>query len=445
MRLSNGGGNAMTLNRRDLLAGIGGFAATAAFTKLGAQLSPASALGELADGVAPRAGFPRKDDFIIEEGYTYINAAYTHPIPKVALDAARRAAEGRATLRAPAAGGAGGRGGRGGGAGAPQLDAKGLFAELINAKPSEIASVSSTSAGENLVVQALGLDRDFRGNVVSDELHFDGALLHLMELKRKGLDVRIVKPTKEFRIDMKDLEKVVDKSTRLIEVSSAAMYNGFTHDLKAVSDLAHAHGAYVYADIIHSVGAGPFDIKASGVDFAACSSFKWLMGDFGTGFLYMKEELLDKIQRPVVGYYQASAMAGHYPPVEADAESAVTYALNHTASGVFESGTFGNTSLLRASLAYVKELGVANIEAHRQPLLKKLRDEVPRFGFILVTPPESTGGNITFAKKGVGQSDLPRKLQTAKVNVRFSTHWMRLSPSVYNDMTDIERFLEALS
>ncbi len=436
----------MNLNRRDLLTGIGGIAASAALTKLGAQLSPASAFDGLVEGRRVGAPeFPRKDDFNIEEGYTYINAAYTHPIPKVSLDAARRAAEGRATLRAPVAGA--GRGGRGsaGAGGAPTLDAKGLFAELINAKPTEIASVSSTSAGENLVIQALELDRKFHGNVVSDDLHFDGALVHLMELKKKGLDVRIVKPTKDFRIDMKDLEKVVDKNTRLIEVSSAAMYNGFTHDLKAVSELAHAHGAYVYADIIHSAGAEPFDIKASGVDFAACSSFKWLMGDFGTGFLYMREELLDKLQRPVVGYQQASTMVGHFPPVEADAESPVTYKLNPTASGYFETGTFGNTSLLRASLAYVKELGVANIAAHRQPLLKKLRDEVPRFGFICVTPPGSTGGNITFAKQNVGQSEMPRKLQAAKVNVRFSTHWMRLSPSVYNDMKDIERFLEALA
>jgi len=78
-------------------------------------------------------------------------------------------------------------------------------------------------------------------------------------------------------------------------------------------------------------------------------------------------------------------------------------------------------------------------------LLKKLRAEVPRFGFTPVTPPESTAGVITFAKENVGSSGLPQKLQAARVNVRFSTHWMRLSPSVYNDLADVDRFLEALS
>ena len=59
---------------------------------------------------------------------------------------------------------------------------------------------------------------------------------------------------------------------------------------------------------------------------------------------------------------------------------------------------------------------------------------MPRLGFTPVTPPESTGANMTFARQNIGQSDIPRKLQAGRVNVRLSTHWMRLSPSVYNDM-----------
>lgn len=159
---------------------------------------------------------------------------------------------------------------------------------MINAKPSEIAYVPNTSTGENLVVNGLGLDRDARGNVVTDALHFQGALVHLLELKKKGLDLRIVRPTADGRIDVRDMARLVDKRTRLIEVSSVASYNGLQHDLKAVCDLAHANGAYVYADIIQSAGAVPLDVRAIGLDFAACSGFKWLMADFGLGFLYAR-------------------------------------------------------------------------------------------------------------------------------------------------------------
>jgi selenocysteine lyase/cysteine desulfurase len=425
----------MTVHRRDVLCGLGGLAATVALGDLG---GPASAADAPAAGFASQTlTFPRTSDFSIAPGYTYLNAAYTHPIPKVSMEAARRAAEGRGTLPPPT----------GGQSGTP----KALFAELINAKPSEIAYVSSTSAGENLVVQALDLDRRFDGNVVTDGLHFEGALLHLLELKKQGLDVRVVKPTKEYRIDFKDLEKAVNKKTRLIEVSSASMYNGFQHDLKAVCDLAHANGAYVYADVIHSAGAEPFDVTTSGVDFAACSTFKWLMGDFGIGFLYAKEDLLDRIRRPVMGYYQAPNLEQFFPPNLPDGEYVpVTYGFQKSATGTFESGTLTggpalNVALLTASLNYIKSIGVASIQAHRQPLIRKLQQEVPRLGFTPVTPPESTGPNVTFVKQNIGQTDLPRKLQAGNVNVRLSTHWMRLSPSIYNDMRDIDRFLEVIS
>jgi selenocysteine lyase/cysteine desulfurase len=434
----------MSPQRRDVLKGLGGMAALAAVGKLGAQASGATAAVPPAGQPGQAPAFPRKADFDIEPGYTYINAAYTHPMPRVATDAVQRYADGRRALRAPAAGG-----GRGAGGGPPRTDPKAQFAELINAKPTEIAYVPNTSTGENLVVNGLGLDRKFVGNVVTDGLHYDGALVHLLELKRQGLDVRIVRPNKEFRIAMADLEKAIDKNTKLVEVSSTAMYNGFQHDLKAVCDVAHANGAYVYADIIHSAGAEPFDVRATGVDFAACSTFKWLMGDFGLGFLYAKEDLLERvISRSQIGYYQLSSMTGHFPPFdERESEAPVSWAFRKDATGAFEIGTIGGSIAagLGASLGYIKQLGVANIHAHRQPLLRKLRDEVPRLGFTSVTPPDSTAGVITFAKQNVGTSELPRKLQAARVNVRFSTHWMRLSPSVYNDLADVDRFLEALS
>ena len=70
---------------------------------------------------------------------------------------------------------------------------------------------------------------------------------------------------------------------------------------------------------------------------------------------------------------------------------------------------------------------------------------MPRLGLRCVTPPESTAGVITFARKNLGSSDVPKKLEAGKINVRVSDHWLRVSPSVYNDMQDIEHLLEALA
>lgn len=428
----------MSINRRELLAGFGGLAAAAALNRLGAQPASEQPFDVQRAGAAPE--FPRKADFNIAEGYTYINGAYTHPMPRVASAAARKAAELRGTLAAPVGGGRGARAD-----GAAATDPKILFAKLINAKASEIAYVPNTSTGENLVLNGLGVTK-FDGNVVTDSLHFDGALVHLLELKKQGLDLRMAQ-ARDFRIDIRDLEKLVDKKTKLIEVSLVTMYNGYQHDLKAVCDLAHAHGAYVYADIVQAAGAVPVDVKAAGLDFAACSSFKWLMGDFGLGFLYAREDLLEKIiSRSQWGYHSTGSMTGHYPPFDPEAgNSPVSWTLRNDATGMFEVGSIGGSvqAAVGASLAYILDLGVENIQAYRQPMLKKLREEMPRLGFTLATPPESTSPIITFGTKD-GQS-VNRKLQAAKVNARVSTYWIRLSPSVYNDVHDVDRLLEALA
>ena len=294
----------MHISRRDLIAGAAAAVGTAAARKLAAQLPLEPAM--LPSPSNAPEGFPRKSDFAIPTGLTYINGAYTHPMPIVAANALRQYADARSAFRTDAAT-----------SGTLSASVKAAFAALINAKPSEIAFIPNTSTGENLVVNGLEIaEQASRGiNVVTDALHFDGSILNLQLLQRdRGLDLRIVMPRDNgSRIDLRDMEKVIDRKTRLVEVSLVAMYNGFEHDLKAVCDLAHAHGAYVYADIIQAAGATPIDVKATGVDFAACASFKWLMADFGLGFLYAKEELLDRvIHRSVRGYHSSRELATHF-------------------------------------------------------------------------------------------------------------------------------------
>lgn len=416
----------MTLDRRGMLGALGGLAAL----RLIGDDVPVPALPQ------PGAAFPRRADFAIDPATTYLNAAYTHPIPRVSAEAARVAAERRAAALAAEPG---------------RPSPKRLFAQLVNAKPSEIAQVSSTSAGENLVMRALGLGHRFDGNVVTDGLHFEGALMHLDTLARRGLDVRIARPTPDGRIEFRDLERLVNRNTRLIQVSAAAMYNGFRHDLRAIADLAHAHGALVYVDLVHLAGAEPFDITASGIDFAACSSFKWLMGDFGLGFLYARESTWDRIERPVVGYYQASEIDQQVPPfLPAGPHAPVTYAFDRSAAGFFEMGALTGqaevgVALLARSLQYVMALGPDRIQAHRVPMIRRLQAEMPRLGFTSVTPPDSTAGNVTFARRGVGEGDVPKRLAAAKVEARVARDWLRVSPSVYNDLADVDRLLEALA
>jgi len=411
----------MQINRREVLAGIGGLAVTKAVAQ-----TPASTPSDKT--------FPRKSDFAIPAGLTYINGAYTHPMPIAAAEAVRQYCERRARpgdMTAP-------------GNASIVKTAKEEFAALINAKPSEISFIPNTSTGENLVVNGLGIVGS-GGNVVTDALHFEGAIINLQALQRNhGLDLRIAMPH-EGQIEMRDLERLVDKKTRLVEVSLIAMYNGFQHDLKAVCDLAHAHGAYVYADIVQAAGATPIDVRASGVDFCACSSFKWLMGDFGAGFLYAREDLLPRIRRSQHGYHSVTGMETHFLPYDPPGKAPFSWELGTDASTTFEVGSYAYAPLtaLSISLPYIRSLGVEAIEAHRQPLLERLRREMPRLGFEPSTPAGTKSALLTFLVKD--REPVFERLQKANINVRLAAHYLRVSPSVYNDMHDVERLLNALS
>lgn len=419
----------MNIHRRNVLTGFASLAACSATPEFRSGLLPF-----LADSHSPAHALPAKRDFTIPDGITYLNCAYTHPLPKAGFEALRDYADRRARPEAVSK---------------PlqkkPVDIKAEFAALINAKPSEISFIPNTSTGENLVVNGLDIPRS-GGNVVTDELHFEGALLHLQALQQKsGLDLRIVKP-RDWRIDLQDLQQAIDRKTRLVELSLVAMDNGFQHDLKAVCDVAHASGAYVYADIVQAAGNTPIDVRASGVDFCACSSFKWLMGDFGLGFLFVKEDLLDRvIQRTQYGYYQARELESHFLPGDRPGAAPYSWQLTSDATGHFEVGTqaIGAAQVLAESLPYIRSLGVENIHAHRQPLLKKLREETPRLGFQPLTPPESTSAIISFVVRN--PEEVRKRLANAQVNVRVSDRYIRVSPSIFNDLTDIDRLLESLT
>jgi len=382
----------------------------------------------------PTAGpLPARDDFAIPAGQTYLNSAFIHPVPVAAAEAVRRYLDTR-TFREPRI--------RSGDSLAAEV--KGEFAQLINARPTEIGLVQSTSAGENLVVNGLGVPGG-AGNVVTDALHFDGSLVLYGELAKRGLDLRIVRP-REWRIDLDDLARAMDRRTRLVALSLVSWYNGFQHDLKAVCDLAHAQGAYVYADVVQAAGNTPIDVRASGVDFLACSTFKWLMGDFGLGFLFVREELLDTVfHRSQIGYGEADTEM-HYLPSDPPAATPVTWTLHGDAAGHVEVGTYaqGAVNALAVSLPYLRRLGVENIQAYRQPLLRRLHDELPRLGFTPITPPETPSALVAFTMAGAEQR-FAERLKAANVAVSLYGDRIRIAPSLFNDMRDIETLLGALS
>lgn len=324
----------------------------------------------------------------------------------------------------------------------PEDEVRRKFAHLINSDPDEIAYVPSTTAGEQMVVRGLGLPVS-RGHIVTDTLHFFGSIPLYEELARQGVEVSWVR-ARDGRISLDDMKRAIRPGTRLVSLSLVSTINGFQHDLAAVCELAHANGALVYADIIHAAGAVPVDLRASGVDFAACATYKWLMGDFGLGFLYARKSSRARLRRTEYGYYGISQFEPHIYPFDAPGRQIADYTYEDSGEGFFAHGTHAHAVIAQLgwSLDYIERLGVPAIQAHAQALTEHLKAELPKLGHTLMTPIESRTPLVTCALQ-----DAPNKLKSLAekgIRVTVSRNRFRITPSVFNDHADIERFLTVL-
>ncbi len=403
----------MTMHRREFLLSAAALAASAR---------------SVPGAPAPGSSFPFdvRADFPIASNETYLNSAAIHPMSVPAS----RALQDHIAFRLK-----GGGEGRADFGDEQQKDLKRRFAQFINARANEIAFVQNTSDGENIVVMGMDLARR-GGNVVLDELHFETSLYMYKSLEAKGLELRVVKH-RDWAIDIRDMERAIDKNTRLVSMALVSNVNGYLHDARAISDLAHAHGAYVFADMVQAVGAVPVDVRAMGIDFGSTATYKWLMGERGFGFLYVREDLQDTVV-PTTRY-------GHRQIAKFDRVNITWEPLPGAAR--YETGTFPNALALCSytSLQYIDKLGLANIRAHARQLTDRLQNELPAMGYPSVTPKGTETPIVAFELKDVAAT--ARKLKQARVTATIidSEKRLRLSVSVFNNQEDIDRVVHALS
>ena len=376
---------------------------------------------------------PVSGQFSVVQDRVYLNNARRHPLSRGAGQARADYLGARArgiwtpTLNSP-----------------ESLAVRKGFADLIGALPAEIAFVNSTRAGENLIVKGLGLDQPGKHNIVTDALHYDGSLRLYVELQKRGVDVRILEP-ENWRIRMSDMEAAIDSNTRLVALSRISFINGLEHNLKTVCDLAHARGAFVYADVVQSVGCMPLDVRESGVDFVAAATYKWLMGDYGLGFLYVRQDVLSNLQRSQWSCPQIEGLEYNTFPGDASGPFPATSRQREDAAGQFEVGTDANGVLaaLTYSLPWIKSLGPANIQRHNLSLNATLRREMPRLGYPCITPEDAGGPIIAFSVKD--DKATAARLTAKKIDVSLYPGRMRVSPSIYNTEADVQALLAALS
>jgi selenocysteine lyase/cysteine desulfurase len=395
------------MNRRDFLR----VASVAPTISIGRAASAAN------DSLGVRADFP-----ITSRPGIYLNSAYITPVPAVVADAGRAFDDSKATRPISL----------------PDMQAKAdevrrQFARLINASEEEVGFLAATSEGENLIAGALDLRPG--DNIVIDELHYQTEFVLYKRLEQtRRIKLRVARG-RGGAVTRADFEPLVDRRTRLLSVALVSHQNGYRHDLRPLADLAHAYGAWLYTDAIQAAGMIPIDVRAADVDVLCTGTYKWLLGGFGTAPLYVRKELLDRIQPDRWGALHVAKDLGNY-----------RYEI-HRGAKKFEYATlaFGAVYQLGAGLAYLEKVGLPRIEAHTVSLAHQLRDGLVARGFDLLTPPQNRSSIVSVrnpAAAGVAQ----RILRDAGIEVSFRENGtqMRVSPALFNTSDDVAALLRAV-
>ena len=305
------------------------------------------------------------------------------------------------------------------------------FARLIGATEPEIGVLYATSEGENIVAQALDLGPE--DNVVTDDLHFDTTYVLYQRLaEARGVEIRIV-PSRDGAAPADAFADHIDARTRLVSVAWVSHQNGYRHDLAALAQLAHAHGAYLYADAIQGIGMLDLDVKEVGIDFLTAGTYKWLLAGHGVAPFYVREELLDLVVPDRYGHLHISEYLGEHRYRLYDDARKYGYA----------SMAFESVYQLRAALDYLLRIGVKDIERHTVGLAHRLHEGLAAQGHAIWTPSGNQSAIVTF-EHGRDVDTVQRSLDEARIKLSFKDGGAKLRASValFNTAEEIDLLLD---
>lgn len=307
---------------------------------------------------------------------------------------------------------------------------------FIGARGHEIATIPSTSAGANVV--ARGIDWQPGDEVLLCDNEFPANAVPWFALQRRGVSVRLL-PTRDERLTPERLQRELRRNTRAVAVSWVSYADGYRHDLRALSEVAHAGGAFLCVDAIQGLGALQLDVRAAGVDALYAGAGKWLCGLHGHGLLYVREDLIERFDLAMPGWRSMLDMWDFHAYEQPYAPQAMR----------FEGGTpnISGTLALIGSIELFERCGRDAIERHVLALTDRLSQRLLDAGAVVVTPrgPGISSGIVTFRLPACDSMELGRSLQRAGVVTTYRPAGVRVAPHGYNTPEEIDTLVELVT
>jgi cysteine desulfurase/selenocysteine lyase len=314
-----------------------------------------------------------------------------------------------------------------------------LIAGMIGAKTTEIALASNTGYGINLAARALPLSP---GDVVLTPDHEFPANIYpwMAAAESRGLEYRRL-PLREGLLDEDALIRALDDdAVKCVSVSWVGFANGYRADLARIGRACRERDVWFVVDAIQGLGALTLDVHALDIDILACGAQKWLLSPWGSGFVYVREELARTLDPPMVSWMAARGTDDFRKLTEYD----FTWR-DDARRFEFVTVPFQDFAGMNASLELFMELTPAAVSAH----ITGLADEIVRWsgahGVGLLTPaePERRAGTVSLTPKDGAR--VSERLRAAGVTHSFREGAIRLAPHIYNSIDDVRSALALVS
>lgn len=315
--------------------------------------------------------------------------------------------------------------------------ARGLFAELVNGDPDGVAIVPSVSYG--MAIAAANIPVEAGENIVLLEDQFPSNVYPWRELaKRRDADVVTVPRPADHDWTSAVLDRIEEK-TAVVTVPNCHWTDGSLLDLVRIGEAARSLGAAFVVDGIQSLGAHPFDVLEVQPDFLVASSYKWLLGPYGLGFMYVGEEFRngEPIEHNWINRQDSEDFAALVEYKDGFQPGARRY-------DVGEHSNFVLLPMAIESLRQILSWGVGNISETIGEVTDLIESEAARLG-IEAVPKERRARHMIGLRLGpTAPKDLAGQLSARNVFVSVRGESMRVSPHVYNTGANVKRLFAAL-
>ena len=315
-----------------------------------------------------------------------------------------------------------------------------LAAELIGAKPGEVALLGPTSLGLNMF--ANGIDWQPGDEILCYQDDYPANVYPWMDQERKGVKVNFLQAPEPGVITPELVEAALTPKTRLVALASCHFLTGYRIDIDAIGKMLGERGILFSLDGIQTCGAFPTPVEH--VDFMCADAHKWLLGPMAIGIFYVKEKNFETLRPSLVGAWNV-----HSPDFVTQDEIRFVPTAQRYEPGVLNSaGMYG----FKAALEMFAEFGHEAISERLLELKDYLVAGLEALDCEIHGPREGAAASsiTTFLPPGGRAEALFTHLEKHGIIAscrkdRSGAEYLRFSPHFYNTEAELDRALEVLA